>query len=87
MKAVMPACGLPSSAAPTRAKVMTSGAYFAFVMNCLRPLRIHASPSRRAVARSDAASLPLVASVSANAPRPDPSVSRGSHRARCSGVP
>src|SRR6266545_3852221 len=56
-------------------------------MNCLRPVMTQPSPSRVAVARSDAASLPLEASVRAKAPRPEPSVSRGSQRARCAAVP
>src|SRR5260221_8752275 len=56
-------------------------------MNCLRPLRRQPDPSAVAVVRTDAASDPDVGSVSANAPRPAPSISLGSDLRRCSAVP
>src|SRR2546428_4081450 len=87
MTAVMPACLAGGSATRrppellTRRSASSSGAYRAFVTNSLVPSSTQPSPSRRAVPRSDAASLPLVGSVRPNAPRPPPSMRHGSQRA------
>src|SRR5438046_3199880 len=55
-------------------------------MNCFRPSMRQPFPFGRAVVRNDAASLPDVGSVRANAPSPVPSMSFGSQRLRCSSV-
>ena len=55
--------------------------------HCLRPLRIHESPSRRAVERSAAASEPASGSVSPNPAMTSAVASVSSQRSRCSSEP
>ena len=58
-----------------------------WVMNVLVPLSTQSSPSRVAVVRVPAASLPALGSVSAHAPSFSPFASGVSHRAFCASVP
>jgi hypothetical protein len=53
--------------------------FLPLVMNCLVPLMTYSSPSRTAVVRSAAASLPVCGSVSAKAPSISPCASGRSH--------
>ena len=59
------------------ASTMSTPASVAFVMNTFDPFNTYSSPSRLAVVRMPAASLPAPGSVSANAPIVRPAVMPG----------
>src|SRR5471030_1230422 len=69
---------LPAALSVT-AMTMATSAYLPLVMNCLVPLMTYSPPSRVAVVRSAAASLPVCGSVRQKAPSISPCASGRSH--------
>ncbi len=75
---------LPVTAVTVTSEVMSVPE---LVMNCLLPLMIHSSLSRRAVVRVLPASEPAPGSVSPKPASARPAVRSGSHLSFCSSVP
>jgi hypothetical protein len=77
----------PPSSPSARAHTTATSATPPLVIHILVPLRIQSSPSRRAVVRIEAGSLPLSGSVSPKHPMASPAAILGSHSCFCSSDP